>query len=98
MTAPQIVYQGASTRPACWHFSKVSAARSTLVVVAAFTPFGVLGLSDPIELLWQGPTDANGRVELALGGIGNVAGLTVHVQAIDFLVPALTNYFTIVVQ
>jgi hypothetical protein len=63
----------------------------------AFTPFGVLGLSDPIELLWQGPTDGNGRVELPLGVLGNVTGLTVHVQALDFLVPALTNYFTITV-
>jgi hypothetical protein len=62
-----------------------------------FTPFGILGLSAPIDLFWQGATDSLGRVELPLGPLGPVAGLTVHTQAADLTVPALTNYFTIVV-
>ena len=62
-----------------------------------FTPYGVVGLSDPIEILFQGQTDPAGRVELPLGVVPSIAGFTVHLQAIDTSAPALTNYFTVTV-
>jgi hypothetical protein len=63
-----------------------------------FTPYGVLGLSDPIEILFQGQVDPVGRVELPLGIVPSVAGLTVHLQAFDGSALALTNYYTVTVQ
>lgn len=59
------------------------------------TPLGVVGLSLPIDILFELPADANGRLELPFAAFGAMAGFTLHVQAVDLTTPALTNYFTL---
>jgi hypothetical protein len=61
------------------------------------TPFGILGLSSPIDILIDTTADLAGRLEIPMGALGSITGFTVHTQAIDLSSLLLTNWFTAVV-
>lgn len=60
------------------------------------TPLGNVGLSLPIDILFDAFATPTGRVEIPFAAFGPIAGFTLHTQAVDLTTPALTNFFTIV--
>jgi hypothetical protein len=62
-----------------------------------YTPFGVVGLTEPIYVALQTYADATGRLEIPLGPLSGTAGALLFTQAADLsgAAPVLTNTFAV---
>lgn len=100
LTPPRVGFPASFLLTEATPSSAVILAFSTVGAGPLPTPIGTVALSLPIEILSQSlPTDASGRLEIALPPLpGFLLGTTLHNQAVDVSSMTLSNGFTVTVQ
>jgi hypothetical protein len=78
-------------------FAPIAVGYSTAGAGPIYTPIGVVGLTEPIGIAFEIPSDASGRLEIVFPPLGVLAGVPIHLQGLDISAIALTNYFTVTI-